>query len=758
MSRRRAPLQVNQFTGGLNTDTSPLNAPLEISVDEINMDIELDGSRRRRDGFNYEGDAVTINSGTVYQSDEILGYSTFRWANAGGDPSKVLLVVQIGNNLRVFDLDETPLSNSSIYTRTYSINLYPNSFAYAVVDGLLVVATGAKEIYVYEYDGSSIVESETTLKIRDLFGVEAYANTVELTNPSNVEVRPMTLSDEHLYNLRNQTFARARIIGNTEAKGDPVNAFFTEASVYPSNADAVNYALYPDSSDTDNRLVERFFANNLEDNPPGSFEAPSGYFIIDALERGTSRLENEVALRAMDSALVKIVTDLPLDRTPGGATVITEHAGRVWYGGFSGVVEGGDSKSPRMSSYVLFSSLVIDKSGIGNCYQLADPTSHVDSSVVDTDGGFIRIDGAYGIKELRSIDGSLLIFAENGVWKIDGEGGFSAVSYSVDKIINRGCIAPNSIVIVENTIMFWSEDAIYHISRNQYGVWEHEDMVKGKIKNFFIDIPRVDKNQAFGYHDVFTNRVHWVYNSVDEERTDNKELIFDLNYGAFIPRSVNVVDDGLPTIVGIVQGQPYRPDDQSFLVTVGGEVVTVGGEDVTITSGFRGDVSKLPVYVVISETLPTIEFSFGQYNSMDKLDWGEVDSPAYLITGDFTAGEPRSRKQVPYLTTFFKKTEQSFDEEFNPENQSSCFVSGRWGWDNTASGSKWTLPRQAYRNFRTYFPTSSSEAYDDGQSMIITKNKIRGFGKAVAFKFESEAGMDMHLYGWSFMLTASSEE
>ena len=54
MARRKAPVQVNEFTGGLNTEFNPLSMPPNISIDEQNMVITQKGSRRKRFGFDFE--------------------------------------------------------------------------------------------------------------------------------------------------------------------------------------------------------------------------------------------------------------------------------------------------------------------------------------------------------------------------------------------------------------------------------------------------------------------------------------------------------------------------------------------------------------------------------------------------------------------------------------------------------------------------------------------------------------------------------
>lgn len=83
----------------------------------------------------------------------------------------------------------------------------------------------------------------------------------------------------------------------------------------------------------------------------------------------------------------------------------------MFFAGFSGDVIDGDSQSPRLTSYVLFSKLVDNISDIGKCYQDGDPTSKDTPDVVATDGGFIRLDGAYGIQKMVSVGSQLIVVA-----------------------------------------------------------------------------------------------------------------------------------------------------------------------------------------------------------------------------------------------------------------------------------------------------------------------------------------------------------
>lgn len=756
MSRRQAPLQINEFSGGLNTEFNPLSMPPNISISELNMELTADGSRKKRLGFNYESGYVSVDTGAAYSSERSLVTSTFRWNNAGGDPEKSLTVVQVGNYIGIHNLNtDGALSDDLVYSEFLSTDTYETIFSYAVVDGLLVIVTGVKEISVYEYDGTTVTKTTDTLMIRDLFGVESD----DLTAQNNLDERPTTLTDTHTYNLRNQTFYSPRYANNTETLVDPINAFYTASgnSKYPSNADNINYYLYADPNDSGDRLVERFFADNMVLTAPSVGESPKGHFIIDALERGTSREDKEQELRNRYPTLGHAISSLPQDKTPNGATVVEEFAGRVWFGGFSGQLIGGDLKSPRMSSYLLFSMLVKDKTDISQCYQRADPTSNEDSALVDTDGGFIRIDGAYGISNLLNLEGSLFVFGSNGVWRVSGGEGnsFSATSYQVDKLTVDGCISPNSVVAIGSQILYWGHKGIFSITRNQYGFWEVQDISTEKIKTFYNNLSDTERETCAGFYDTYDRKVRWVYGEASTSATGMGELVLDLEYGAYTPMAVDTVANGLPFVANITEGQPYAFVDVDAGVTRRGVDVTVSSVPVTVVVDQKATSSKQSIYLILTQYSPTIEYTFGLYRDTTFYDWSGENYDAYLTSGALTGGEARYRKQAPYLHVFFKRTEDGFDENLNPTNQSSCLLSSRWDWTTSSNTKKWSTPREAYRYTSLYFPEDEDDDFDTGETVIATRNKIRGIGMSVSFRFESVEGKNLHIHGWSFDLMAN---
>lgn len=767
MARQNTAVELNTFNAGLVTDASPLTAPDNSSLDELNMVLNVDGSRNRRLGMNYEEDHTLITTTIPYSTD--LAHTSFRWKNAGGEAGRSIAVVQFGNEIKMFDLESRPISGNLIYTYVFSSLAHTKSLSYSSIDGMLVVATGDKEISIFEIDGDTVTQSDGTLMIRDLFGVEDITSGVDLANGSGVQTRPSSLTKPHLYNLRNQSFGvpRANSGGTVQ---DPITNFYSASSStkYPSNSDNVLEALYADTSNASDRTLERFFGSDLYKNPLGTTQSAQGYFIIDALERGASRVANDASNRSNHSSLSSYTIssgELPTDKTPGGATVVGEYAGRAWYSGFSGELEDGDSESPRMSSYILFSRLVKSKQDITQCYQEGDPTSKNAPDIVDTDGGFIRISEAYGIAKLISVGGVLMVIAENGVWSIAGadDSGFTATGYVVNKISDRGCANPQSIVTVDNAIFYWSEDGIYQVKTNQFGGWESGNISIKKIQRHFEAIARDVRNKVIGSYDDIQRKVRWVYDLDTGGNVKTKELILDITLTGFYLNEMQNITDGFPKVTSVMDTLPYQIQLNEDTVVVGETEVEAGGDQVIISTSSNVDVRRGELsYIAVHENSPFIKYTFANYTDEDFIDWLSyddtgTDAPAYLVTAQLSGTDFQRGKNIPTMTIHLRRTETGLSEDAEGNlvvaNPSSCKVQVRWDWAENNNGNRWSREFQAYRQRRPYIAPSLPDSYDDGFSTVTTRNKIRGYGKVASIKFSTEAGKDLHLYGWSMVFS-----
>jgi hypothetical protein len=775
MTQQKAQAEINRFVAGFISDASPLTFPENASLVDINMELNADGSRQRSLGMDYEDLFQTIST-TISGSLTNIATGAYRWENVGGDPQKVIICVQFGNQVKFFDGDSTPLSAGLISTRNFSSSSHSQGFSFTSVDGNLIIATGTNAITIVEYSNGSLSFSTDIIKVRDFFGVEDKSGSIDLTVSSGLQFRPTSLTDNHLYNLRNQGFGIPRMPEANETVNDPITNFRNRHNLekgsykFPSNSDSVTPYLYANAGRDEDRLSRRYVSKDGIKNPLGNTRAPQGYFIIDLLNRGDSRISEAKNNEQRYPELTYNISSLKKDSTPGGATVVGEFAGRVWYGGFSGEVIDGDSKSPRLSSYIAFSQLVTNPSMITQCYQSGDPTSDSEPDIIDTDGGYIRLNNAYGICGLINLGKSLMVVAANGVWRVYGgnDSGFSATNYVVEKITDKGARGPNSVVEVENTLLFWADDGIYWVKQNEFGDWTAESLTQNRIQKFYNEIAIEYKQNCVGVYDSYRRKVRWLYRNRINPTAPQKELVFDVNLNAFYERHISQIDNGiLPIVVTSFKTNVFKATQSVSAVTVEGINVTVSSGIVTVTENVRSSESDLyeVVYVVVSQIHPTISYTFASYTDTDFLDWKSVDgvgvdAPATLITGTATGGDTMRFKQVPYLYVHSRRTEDGFvtdvNGDFVPTNQSSCLVRSIWDWTNSANSNKWSTPFQAYRYKRVYFPTGINDPFDTGYETIVTKNKLRGRGRAISLMFSSSPGKEMHIYGWSLVVAANS--
>ena len=744
MANQYQTLEVNAFVKGFITEASPLTFPENASVLEKNFVLNRDGTRNRRLGMQEEeGNAgVDIHSIFAFKKPFV---SAFEWDSPGGAANHSFLVFQDGLSVRIFDRTSSVIGDAELFSFIPSGSEASKTYAVASVDGYLVVATGAETLSLVTYEDGLFNVSDFRLKIRDVFGVED-----GLYGGMDITTRPASLTGRHEYNLRNQTWGVPRFDDKDPVHRDPISKFYKthDSSLYPSHADTVNQALWADPNNGKDRMTKRFFPEEVINNPLGTVEAPRGYFIIDALSRGESRKQEYENLLASNSILEygENIQELPEDKTISGCSALAEYAGRMWYGGFGSQVVGSDAKSPRLGSYVLFSNLVDDSSDFPQCYQEGDPTSPEDYELVDTDGGFIRIDDVVNIRKLVAVDRVLVVLAENGVWTIEGgsDYGFTATNYMVRKITDRGIVSPASAVLVDKSLFFWSDSALMMLAPDEFSSYTPHDLTNTTIQSFYDTIPYEDKDAASGAYDSYEQNVRWVYSG-------NMELIFDLNLQAFY---INQFADG-KEVRSVFNVTPYRGEFVEDTVTVGGVPVTVGGVNAVIKTPVRRSSRKEVKYAVITDG-DKPRLTFASLSNREFKDWGTEDAEALLLTGYTSGGDYQRNKQVPYLTLHFMRTEDGVNSDYSLSGESSCLVRSMWEWSNRETSNRWGRQFQGYRYKRAYIPTDEDDSFDTGFQVITTKSKLRGKGKVLSLMFKTEPGKDCHLLGWSMVMGVNS--
>jgi hypothetical protein len=619
-------------------------------------------------------------------------------------------------------------------------------------------------------------------------GEESYkvwSNNIGYTlRVDNVLPIPGELSYElraHYYNLRNQTWGEKRFAKVGTQKEDPILSFYgdTGFSEYPANTDSIFNAYYPNPDDVDNKTSNRFHGQDLYGNPAGNMPAPKGYFIIDALNRSESRLEQwkELAHREgykftnegkeeweyEDDEGNDIVFNP--DTTSGGATAVAEYAGRLWYGGFSG---DGSLNETRLESFLLFSQLTNSRSGYWRCYQEGDPTSYENPDVVATDGGIVPLDGAYGIQRLINLGNALVVFAANGVWMVTGTDGnlFSPTSQRVYKLTDKASVSPRSLVQVDNNIYFWATDGIYQIVIDPSGAGAQlANITYTTIHSHYTAISSKAQENVVGSFDPYTGYVTWLFNNTINRDDETEMLLFKPSTGAFFR---NIIKDGDVdrTVLSPVITKPYIIGQVIEDVYVGTEIVVSEGQGVIVET-LEGLIDR-PVttkYLVIENgDNGYIDMYFAEFNQEQFEDWGEVDADAHMVTSYYTGGENQRGKNIDYLTCHFERTEDLFTyiEEENPETgeldkvvqhetPSSCIARTQWDWANTADSNRWSKPFQAYRLQKAFIPESANDTTGTGFATTVTKNKVRGNGLALAMEFNSSPSADCRLLGYGII-------
>jgi len=753
--------EINSFVKGIITETSPLNTPADASRDEENYELNKNGSRDRRLGLDVELDYVIRDSGLTQSEFLTASSSSFKWLNAGNIATNEFSVIQFGNKIHIFDVAKSNISRDGfIGTVTLSGVSLDSNITFASIDGYLIVATGNDKIGIISYEGSVLSLTYDSLLVRDLWGLPG-------NDINDINKRPSVRTDAHIYNLFNQGWGVPRK-NSSGTLTDPISVFLSEYGVYPSNIEVV-YTGLQFTPVTGGSPYERLYPSLYSEQLGLDNQAAKGYFIIDALKRGTSRKTEFDSNKTKFPQLTQTIISLPIDTTNGGCSLVTDFAGRVFYSGFKGDLIDGDSNSPILSSYILFSQLVKNKTSIIKCYQDGDPTTRENSAVIDTDGGFIRVSGAKQIYGMVTLASSLFIFADNGVWSLQGgsDYGFTATNYSIKKISAFGCFNNKSIITVNDQVYFWGPEGIFLLARNQYGDWLVNNISEKTIQTLYDNIEDSDKRNCVGVYDQFDKKIRWMYNQDTDRSNFNEvvELVIDISIGSFSKTRFYPLSSNTPDIIGYIQTASFLSGVASSSIVVGINTVVVNGDSVIVSAIQRTSGIQSIKYIVLTGMVSThVGFTFAQYMDTTFTDWVTlngvgVDAKAFVLTGQTTASDSSIAKQTPYLVVHMLRTEDGVEDiggELIPTRQSSCLVRSQWDWANSINSKKWSNPFQVYRYKRPYFITDINDPFDNGFETVVTKNKLRGRGKALSLHFETEPKKDCRILGWNLSITGNN--
>ena len=374
----------------------------------------------------------------------------------------------------------------------------------------------------------------------------------------------------------------------------------------------------------------------------------------------------------------------------------------------------------------------VDK--LSRCYQQNDPTAEQLSDLLETDGGTIQIDNATQVTQITKFRNGVMVYSTNGVWYLSGpDTGFSATNFSLDQISNSGCLSPESVVAVEDVHYYWSVDGIIQIATNEFGRPTATNIVQETIQTFYNDINIIAKGKATGSYNRIKKQVEWFYSSLPQTTATSYKhacdlsLVLDTRTGGIFPQEYNAT---LTEALGWF---------------IASSVNTTAGTE-------EYDVVQVVITLGSPTTTQNYSLDFGRKSRTDFTDFGTSYPTAYLETGYETLNKPSNKKTAPYITTHFKQTEENWVADgsggFELDLQSGCQMRAKWDWNNTDANGRFSPAQQGYRFRRLYVPAGAG-AFNSGETIITTKNKMLGRGQALSIRFEQEAGKDMQMLGYT---------
>lgn len=695
---------VNNFVRGLITEAAELTFPEGASVDELNCDLRRDGTRRRRLAAVYE-ESNAFSTFTMADS-ELL--TTGDWINVGGNADLEFLVIQKGQYLYFYNKGALPYSaqqeggsiNLASYEQTGSLGAETAKCQFTSIKGSLVVSSPQINTIAIEYNAGSFSVTQINFEIRD-FEWQGNTATYYTNNGSP--------SQNRKYDAQNT--------GWNTGNGAPSD--LTKRLTHPW------YAGKDENGNYSSAEWEKIYG--------GTTLTGNGHYVLDFFTKNRQAVSGITGLSK------------PTDTETTRFRCCESFSGRVFYAGVD---------SSENAGTILFSKLVDTVDDLGICHQQNDPTAEYESDLLDTDGGEIKIPDAVKIQRLYAYQNSLFVFAENGIWQISGvDGVFRASSYSVNRVTRIGLLQPETFVEAEGVPFWWSRFGIHTLQTDPVsGQGQEQNLTIPTIQTFWDDIDADVKLKVTATYDGISKRIYWAYPDEDDpvEAKLNNFLILDVPLRAFYPWKVSDQASNTDCIVGMAFYSGYGARELELDVTANNgvdDVVTSAGDDVIstrISSFTTGD----PAIVLICRDGTTNQLTFGGFSGTGFQDWGDTNYSSYAETGYDFVGDVVTKKSAPYIVTYCRLTEEGFTgtevagyESIRP---SSLFVSSAWDFNDTFG-----QRQQAYRlKFPVVVDPDNLDVFGYPESVITSRLKVRGTGRSVRIRYESEEGKDFLLLGW----------
>lgn len=730
MPRQRAVKPQISFFRGLQTEASPLNYPEDFFEDGDNIELDANALVSRRLGVNAETAyqlSSPVSKGLVddYEILELV------WESPGGDSGENFYVLRYGNIIHFYDNNQSPRSS---FKKSFTVNLdvFLVSGTSTSVNQPVTMAAGFRRLFVtgdkiepfyitYNPDTGTITTTQANIQVRDI---------EDLDDGFAIDEEPTSLSAAHEYNMRNRGWVKPSSSGT-----DPYTTYFSNEGTYPSK-NKQWWAAKDTNDNFDSSALDKFFT--------GSTSAPKGHYLINPFNIDRSSISGVAGLDTV------VINERP--------KAVAFFAGRVFW---------------AYKNTIYFNRTILSDEDIGKCYQDFDPTSEDASDLLADDGGTIPVLAADDIVAMKQFGAFLIIYANNGIWALSGADGiFRATEYSVTRITKTSLSSVNSLVEAEGIQYFWGIDGIYSLTVESIAQNPGVTNVSlQSINTFYNDISTFSKEKVKGVYDRYNKRIRWIYTSATAAPANDildfdRMLTYDLRLQAFIPSSFPKLSgsSSYPAIVGISELSTLTAFTETEQIVVGGDNVQVDGDNVVVLRNSEESDEFIGVkFLILTESGTNAQYTFGELSDTTFKDFRFVDDTgvnysSYLVPGDERLGDLTTYKQAPYITVFSKRTETAFvdngDGTYDFDRPSSILMKVFWDWSDT--NGRVSSQQQCYRFPRNYVVDTGDLTFNQGHDIIVTRNKVRGKGRTLSLRFESEEGKDFQIYGWTLVVDSNA--
>ena len=178
----------------------------------------------------------------------------------------------------------------------------------------------------------------------------------------------------------------------------------------------------------------------------------------------------------------------------------------------------------------------------------------------------------------------------------------------------------------------------------------------------------------------------------------------------------------------------------------------VQGDDDIISTQVSDFTTGDPALVLLVRNGSDNKLTMATFSGDSFLDWGTQNYSSFAESGYDFSGDLILKKNAPYLAVYSRLTETGFtvkaDGGYTSNRSSSLLVSSAWDFNETFGAAQ-----QAYRfKFPIIVDPENLSTFTYPEDVITTRLKVRGHGRSVRLRYESEQGKDFILLGWGLVI------